>query len=200
MIQGKYALTKLSFMNRRFKVFPSELPDMYSLETISHIDERGIFQRKFCDKELDFFLGDSHISQINFSSTKNKGTIRGMHFQYPPFSEKKIIFCTRGSVFDVVIDLRAKSKTFLKWHTEILRQDNNRIILVPEGFAHGFQALENESELIYFHTKHFNEYSEGVINPINSNLNIQWPLKPSHISDRDLNGIEIDKKFNGISL
>src|SRR5690606_8957208 len=112
-------------------------------------DARGRFTRLFCEQELSSIRPGLHFTQINLSQTYGVGTVRGMHYQTPPAAESKMIRCVRGRVFDVAVDLRAGSPTFLHWHALELSDDNDRAILIPEGFAHGFQTLTDEAELLY---------------------------------------------------
>tara|TARA_Y100001958_G_scaffold149934_1_gene133113 strand:+ start:411 stop:941 length:531 start_codon:yes stop_codon:yes gene_type:complete len=148
-------------------------------------DKRGFFGRLFCKKL--FGKNFKNISQINRSFTKKKFTIRGMHYQVPPFSEDKIIFCTKGKIFDVAIDLRKKSKTFGKWHSVILSSKNNKMFLIPKGFAHGFMSLEKNTEIIYFVSQFYNSKKERGVLYKDPFFSIKWPAKPSKISKKDLN-------------
>ena len=150
-------------------------------------DERGFFERIFCQKELDIIRKDIVIAQINHSMTKIKGTIRGMHFQYPPHAEMKIFRCIKGSVFDVAVDLRKGSPTFLQWHGEILSVDNMKALVIPEGCAHGFQALENDSEVVYMSTSPYCRESESGIRFDDPKVGIQWPLAITSLSEKDKN-------------
>jgi len=131
------------------KIKQTSLQDAFIIEPEPFKDNRGIFARCFCQRELQNMLHGNNIVQINHSLTKQKGAIRGMHFQYPPKAETKMVKCLRGSVFDVMVDLRQESSTFLKWHGEILSAENIKMMFIPEGFAHGFQALEENTELLY---------------------------------------------------
>ncbi|MDR3000508.1 MAG: dTDP-4-dehydrorhamnose 3,5-epimerase [Fibromonadaceae bacterium] len=161
-------------------------------------DERGFFNRIFCQKELELIRPGIVIAQINHSMTKTKGTIRGMHFQNPPHAEMKIIRCVKGSIFDVAVDLRKDSPTFLQWHGEILSAENMKALVVPEGCAHGFQSLEDDIEMIYFHTQFYSKQSEGAIRYDEPMLNIQWPLKPTIISERDAAYPFLTNNYKGI--
>ena len=153
---------------------------------VPFVDERGSFARIFCVRELAEALNGKNIEQINYSSTKIKGSIRGMHFQKPPHSEIKIVRCTKGSIFDVAVDLRKDSPTFLKWHGEVLSEQNGKMLLVPEGFAHGFQTLENNVEMIYSITASYHKESEGSIRFDEPLVNIEWKLPPAVLSQKDL--------------
>lgn len=161
-------------------------------------DERGSFSRIFCQKELSNIKEKLIIEQINHSYTKKKGTIRGLHFQYPPHSEIKIVRCTKGKIFDVAVDLRKGSKTFLKYHGEILSAKNQKMLVVPEGFAHGFQTIEDDSEIIYFNTKSYSKEVEGALKFDDPKINIQWPTKITIFSQKDASNPYIDESFVGI--
>ena len=147
-------------------------------------DKRGFFGRLFCKKI--FGKNFKNISQINRSLTKKKFTIRGMHYQAPPFSEDKIIICTKGKIFDVAIDLRKKSKTFGKWQSVILSSKNNKMFLIPKGFAHGFMSLEKNTEIIYFVSEFYNPKKEKGVLYNDPFFSIKWPAKPTLVSKKDL--------------
>lgn len=163
-------------------------------------DERGFLSRLFCAEELAQ-AGWSHpIAQINHTYTAKRGTVRGMHFQHPPHAEMKLVSCIRGEVWDVAVDVRAKSPTFLKWHAERLSAQNNRALLIPEGFAHGFQAMTDDVELVYFHSAAYAAEAEAGLNPHDPQLNISWPLEISELSDRDNQHPMLNPQFAGIVL
>ena len=176
------------------------IPDILVVETNMHKDIRGSFMRLFCQQELSGILGARSIIQINKSVTIQKGAIRGLHFQYPPYAEMKLVRCLKGKIFDVAVDLRQKSKTFLQWHVEILTPSNNKMLVIPEGFAHGFQALESESEVLYLHTAKYQAESEGGVLFNDPKLNIQWPIEYTDVSDRDKNHPLIDEHFMGLNV
>jgi len=182
------------------KFIETGINGLYCIQLEPILDDRGKFYRIFCINEFEKINHHKEIVQVNQSFTIQKGSIRGMHFQYPPKAEIKIIKCTKGSVFDVAIDLRAKSPTFLKWHGQILSEDNLEMLYVPEGLAHGFQTLEDNTELLYFHTEFYNPQYEGGIRFNDTKININWPLEITNISDRDLNYDLIDENFKGIVL
>jgi dTDP-4-dehydrorhamnose 3,5-epimerase len=161
-------------------------------------DERGFFNRIFCQKELGAVRPDLIIAQINHSMTRVKGTIRGMHFQYPPFAEMKIVRCVKGSVFDVAVDLRKGSSTFLQWHGEALSAGNMKALVIPEGCAHGFQALEDNVEMLYLHTGLYNKHAEGAVRYDDPLLNIEWALKAECVSERDMAQPLLTKDFEGV--
>lgn len=164
---------------------PTPIKDLYLAQTDIFRDERGAFARLFCDEELAGALDGRLVKQINHSHTKEKATIRGMHFQKPPFSELKCVRCLKGSIFDVAIDLRENSPTYLKWHGEILSADNADMLVIPEGFAHGFQTLEDNCELLYLHTQSYRPGAEDALHYADPELDIEWPLPPSIVSEKD---------------
>lgn len=164
-----------------------ELNGLYLLETEPFKDHRGQFARLFCARELAEIGLDKPIAQINHSLTRTKGTIRGMHFQLPPHAEIKIVRCLRGACFDVAVDLREDSPTYLRWHGERLTDKNNRALLIPEGFAHGFQTLEPDTELLYFHTEFYTPDCEGGVRYDDPAIGIKWPLPVCDVSERDKN-------------
>ncbi len=182
------------------KFSKTKLNGLFVIKLEPFQDERGKFFRVYCENELNDIGHNKKIVQINQSLTKKKGTIRGMHFQYPPKAEIKMVRCLKGSVFDVAIDLRIISPTFLKWHGEILTEDNMMVLYIPEGFAHGFQTLENDSELLYLHTELYNSHYEGGITYNDPKINIKWPLELTDISERDKSFKLIGEDFQGILL
>jgi dTDP-4-dehydrorhamnose 3,5-epimerase len=150
-------------------------------------DNRGKFSRLFCETEmLELELGVS-ISQVNISKTDKKGTVRGMHYQDGVFAEDKFIICLKGSIFDVAVDVRSDSETFLKWDSSILSSREDKMIFIPKGVAHGFQALEDDCWLLYLHTEKYQQNSEAGLNPEDPRLAIDWPLPVEIISEKDKN-------------
>lgn len=161
-------------------------------------DDRGAFARTFCKKEFEQIGHTKEFVQLNQSWNIKKGTVRGMHFQKPPFTEVKLIRCIKGAVMDVVIDLRKDSPTFLQHVAVELSEENKTMIYVPEGFAHGFQTLSDNTELLYHHTEYFVPDSEGGLRYNDPFLNIKWQLPVTVISDKDKNHPLIDKTYKGI--
>lgn len=148
-------------------------------------DDRGFFSRIYCSKEFKKKNITPNISQANLSYSKNKGTIRGIHYQLKPSSEMKAVRCISGSLFDVIIDLRKDSKTYKKWYGIKLCSKQKNMIIVPEGCAHGFQTLEDNSEALYLVSKDYNPELERGIRWNDKIFNIKWPLKVSEISEKD---------------
>jgi dTDP-4-dehydrorhamnose 3,5-epimerase len=174
------------------------LAGLFEIDRKPHVDARGSFARLFCDDALSPWGWDRPIRQINHSTTEGRGTLRGMHFQFPPDSETKLVTCLAGEVFDVAVDLRAGSPTFLRWHGVMLSSENRRSLLIPRGFAHGFQTLTEHVELLYLHDAAYAPRSEGGLCPLDPRLAIAWPLPVSLISDRDAKHPLIDEQFRGI--
>ena len=143
---------------------------------------------------------DNPIAQINHTLTRNKGAVRGLHFQHPPYAEIKMVSCLKGEVLDIAVDLRNDSPTFLQWHGEILSASNRKSLLIPQGFAHGFQALTDDCELIYLHTTAYHSEAEGALNVTDTRLGISWPLSIEDLSDRDRNHALIDQNYQGLVL
>jgi len=160
-------------------------------------DARGFFNRIFCQKELEAIRPNIVIAQVNHSMTKTKGTIRGMHFQYPPHSEMKIVRCIKGSIFDVAVDIRKDSPTFLQWHGEILSAENMKALVIPEGCAHGFQSLEDNIEMIYMSTSPYCKEAENGIRYDDPAVGIQWPMNRTIISERDLSYSFLPNDYKG---
>lgn len=169
------------------------------IETSPVSDNRGSFARLFCAEELRDLMGSRHVVQINQSRTRAVGAVRGLHYQRPPHAEMKLVRCVRGRVWDVAVDLRAGSPTFLKWHAEELTPQNARMLVIPEGCAHGFQALEADSELVYLHTAFFEPAAEGGIQPEDPMLGIRWPLPIAELSARDQNHPLLTPNFGGLA-
>jgi dTDP-4-dehydrorhamnose 3,5-epimerase len=163
-------------------------------------DHRGEFGRLFCARELEPALNQRRIVQINHSRTLTPGTVRGLHFQHPPHAEMKLVRCLRGRIWDVAVDLRANSPTFLKWHAEVLTPSNGRMLIIPEGCAHGFQVLEADSQVLYLHTAMYTPQSERGVPHDDPLLAITWPLPVTDLSERDRGHARIAADFRGISL
>ncbi len=172
-------------MAERFEVKAGKLKGLQVITRQPIVDARGWFERVYCFDTFAQLGIDKTIAQINRSFTVQKGSVRGMHFQTASFAETKFVSCLRGEVFDVAVDLRADSPTFLQWHGEVLSQNNHRSLLIPEGFAHGFQTLSAECEMLYLHTQKFDPTSSSGINPLDTKLAIHWPLPITEMSEGD---------------
>jgi dTDP-4-dehydrorhamnose 3,5-epimerase len=176
----------------------TKLKGSYVIDLDLFEDERGWFARTFCKDEFKKMGHDGEWVQLNHSFTKQKGTIRGMHYQMPPFGEIKLIRCIAGAVFDVIVDIRKDSPTFLQWVGMEFSAKNKKMIYIPQGFAHGFQALTNDCELIYHHSAFYKPNVEGGLKYNDPNLNIEWPLEGVNISSRDLSHNLLTNNFIGI--
>ena len=140
------------------------------------------------------------IVNVNHSITTKKGSIRGMHFQYPPNAEIKIVRCIKGTIHDVAVDIRKNSSTFLQYHSELLSADNMKMLYIPEAFAHGFQALDDNVEMIYFTTQVYSAEKEGGIKYDDPRVGIKWPLEVTEISKKDNEFKLLDDNFKGIEV
>ena len=187
-------------MGNPVKIKRTPLQDAFIIEPEPVRDDRGLFTRVFCINELRFIFRDNNIVQINHSLTKQRGALRGLHFQHPPKAEIKIVKCISGSVFDVIIDLHKDSPTFLEWHGEILSEKNMKMMYIPEGFAHGFQTMEENCELLYLHSEFYSPDHEGGIRYDDPMVNVSWPLRITDISEKDRNHPLLSRDFEGIDL
>jgi dTDP-4-dehydrorhamnose 3,5-epimerase len=164
------------------------------------LDDRGSFTRIVCLRELRSIGHTKGFVQVNVSLTRTTGTVRGLHFQHPPKTETKLVTCIEGRVFDVILDLRHASSTFLSWHGEELTEDNRKVMYVPDGVAHGFQTLEQDTRLLYFHTNYYApDYEDGVLYN-DPKLRIEWPLPITAVSKRDRTHKRLPDDYWGIDL
>ena len=148
-------------------------------------DNRGFFARAFCQNEFSDHGLKPIIAQANIGFNRRRGCLRGMHFQYPPAAETKVVRCTRGAVLDIIVDLRPESPTFLEHISVELTADNHRAIYIPERFAHGYQALEDETETSYQVGEFYTPGSEGGLRYDDPVLGLTWPLPVSEMSEKD---------------
>jgi dTDP-4-dehydrorhamnose 3,5-epimerase len=183
-----------------FSIFDTSIADLKIIERQRRSDSRGYLSRVFCAEELETAGWRKPVAQINQTVTKMQGTIRGLHFQHPPHTEVKLVTCLHGAVYDVVVDLRAGSPTFLQWHAEELSASNQRALLIPEGFAHGFQTLVDNCELLYLHSAFYVSEAEAGLNPQDPRLSVSWPLAITELSDRDAKHKILDDDFKGLML
>ena len=184
----------------RFNIIDLPILGLKLIERQRLGDTRGYLSRIFCAEELADAGWCKPIAQINHTYTTKYSTVHGMHFQQSPFTEMKLVSCLRGAIWDVAVDLRAGSNTFLHWHAEELSAENNRAMLIPEGFAHGFQTFCDEVELLYCHSVAYNQKAEAGVNPIDPRLAITWPLEITQLSERDATHPELDEKFTGLEI
>ena len=184
----------------QFSIFETPIAGLKVIERKPIADNRGFLARIFCADQLKGVGWSDPIVQINQTITKKRGTVRGMHFQNPPHAEMKLISCLQGEVWDVAVDLRKNSSTFLKWHAEILSAENCRALLIPRGFAHGFQTLSDDCELLYLHSELYMYKYEAGIQPTDPLINVTWPLNFYDISARDTEHPLLNEQFIGIKL
>jgi dTDP-4-dehydrorhamnose 3,5-epimerase len=156
-------------------------------------DERGFFARMFCQKEFEAHGLKPVIAQANIASSSRKGTLRGMHFQFPPAAETKLVRCSRGAILDIIVDLRPESPTYLKHVSVELSQDNYRALFVPERFAHGYQCLTDLTETTYHVGEFYTPAAEGGLMYNDPRLGLEWPLPVTSISPKDSNWKLLDE-------
>ena len=183
-----------------FHIEETSLQGLKVIQRHPRKDSRGQFTRAFCFEELSAAGWTTPVMQINQSITSEVGSVRGLHYQKPPKAEMKMVLCLRGRVWDVAVDLRASSRTFLSWHAEELSAENSRALLIPEGFAHGFQVLEKESELLYLHSEQYSPQHEDGLSPLDPRLSVSWPLAIGEMSERDRGFPFLTAKYKGVSL
>jgi len=176
------------------------LSDAYIVTPAPRHDNRGWFMRTFDKTEFSQIGFADDWVQMNQSMTHQAGTVRGMHFQTPPQAEIKLVRCVAGAVFDVIVDLRAASPTFLHWFGIELSAENQQMLYIPKGFAHGFQTLTANCQLIYCHSTDYAPDHEGAIRYNDPRINIRWPLPITDVSDRDASHPFLDDRFSGLLL
>ena len=169
------------------KFISQDIPDLFVIELQPIEDDRGSFYRNFCLNEFRNNLSDINFVQINCSNNRYKGTLRGLHFQNKPHQEDKLIRCLNGSIFDVAVDLRKESKTYLKWFGVELNAKNMKMLFVPKGFAHGYLTLTDNSEIQYLVSEYYSPKFESGLHFNDPTININWPMEVSHISYKDKN-------------
>ncbi len=177
---------------------PTTLTGSYTIAPEPVGDERGWFARYYCKDEFNQIGHTKEWVQMNHSVSYKKGTLRGMHFQLRPHREIKMVRCIAGAVFDVIIDIREGSDTFLQWFGTELSADNKRMLYIPEGFAHGFQCLSDDCELLYHHTAFYKQDSEAGIRFDDPAVGIKWPLPVTVISARDKGHTLLTSDFKGV--
>jgi dTDP-4-dehydrorhamnose 3,5-epimerase len=183
----------------RFTVIETPLNGVWRIGRNVLSDSRGFLSRLFCAEELQKFGWAGPIAQVNHARTEAIGTVRGMHYQHPPHCDAKLVSCIRGAVWDVVVDLRKDSPTFLQWTAQILSADNLCALLIPPGCAHGFQSLEDGAELIYCHSRPYVALADSGLNPQDPKLAIAWPRPIALLSEKDRSRPMLQDNFQGLS-
>jgi dTDP-4-dehydrorhamnose 3,5-epimerase len=180
------------------KFIQTKIAGAYEIQLTAHKDARGRFKRHYCEREFSDAGLPAHFVQMNHSITVGRGTVRGLHYQVPPATEDKLVSCTVGRAFDVAVDVRSGSPTFLAWTA--IELDEERMFYIPKGCAHGFQALTNELHLVYMHSNpYMPEFERGLLfdDPA---INIDWPIAAKNVSDRDCSYSPIDSSFEGVKI
>lgn len=163
----------------------TKLKGTFFIELEKLEDDRGCFARAFCQREFEVHGLKLEVAQCSISVNKTKGTLRGMHYQVPPHEEAKLVRCTRGAIYDVILDLRPDSATYKKWLAMELSSDNCRMVYIPEGVAHGFQTLENNTEVFYQMSQYFHPECARGVRWNDPAFGITWPLAPKAMSEKD---------------
>ncbi len=185
------------------KIIPKKFKDVFEIKLNPHQDNRGFFMRTFDQNIFNTNEIDYEWVQENHARSVEKGIIRGLHFQFPPHSETKLVRCVNGAILDVFVDLRKNSNTYGEWDSIKLSEDNYKCILIPRGFAHGYCTLTKKSDVLYKVDNLYTPDKEGGILWNDSELDIDWPIKEPIISEKDNNNMtfnEFDKKYNGLKI
>ena len=182
------------------KIKETPLKDCYIIEPTIFEDDRGYFYEKFNEQKFEELTGmNGHFVQDNISKS-SYGVLRGIHLQKGEHAQAKLVSCLEGKVFDVAVDLRADSPTFLQWHAVELSEENNKAVFIPEGFAHGFQSLSDDACLLYMHTKPWDKSKEFGVRYDDPLISIDWPLPIQYYSERDAEHPKLDPNFKGLLL
>lgn len=164
---------------------PTRLGGLSILRRHPFEDDRGSFDRLYETSWLGGMGGHLEVAQINHSVTRGGGTVRGLHYQVAPFTETKLVACLRGRVFDVAVDLRRGSPTFLSWHGQVLSAEDPLTLVIPHGFAHGFQVLSDECELLYVHSEPYELSAQAGVHPNDPRVDVRWPEPIATMSSQD---------------
>jgi len=164
----------------------TKLKGAYIVDIEPHEDERGFFARSWCAEEFEKHGLNPHLAQCNISFNKKRSTLRGMHYQVAPFAEAKLVRCTMGTIYDVIIDLRQDSPTFKEWYSVELTAENRRALYIPEGLAHGFQTLMDDTEVFYQMSEFYHPECARGVRWDDPEFDVAWPVKAVVISEKDL--------------
>lgn len=187
-------------MTGRFDASRTPISGLILLKRKRLTDERGHLSRLFDAEGLAGYGWLAGIAQVNETVTLKRGTARGFHYQRPPVADAKLVTCLRGAVLDVAVDIRQGSPTFLRHFATELTAENCASLLMPEGFAHGFQALTDDVQLLYAHSAPYQADAEGALNLADPKLDVSWPLPLAHLSERDRSHPMLDDDFEGLAL
>lgn len=177
----------------------TNIKGVYKVKPTILSDDRGEFFRSYCKDEFSN-ITDSEFVQMNHSINYKKGTLRGMHYQLPPHAEDKLVRCVKGSIFDVFVDLRLNSPTYLQWESITLSESNKEMLFLPKGIAHGFMTMEDDSHVLYHHTEYYHPRSERGISYNDEKIKIDWPLEITCMSERDKSYPALDADFKGLEI
>ena len=185
-------------MMNRLRRIETPIEGVEVIERVAQGDARGWFERFFCASELGDLLGDRSIVQVNRSFTAQAGTVRGVHLQRAPHVECKMVSCSSGSIFDVAVDLRKGSPTFLNWFGVELSAENRRSLWIPEGCGHAFQSMVPDVSMVYLHTESYVPSAEMGVNVLDPRIGIDWPMEVEGRSERDASFPLMKDDFRGI--
>ena len=174
------------------------LEGAYLVELEKRNDERGFFARLFCEKEFRAAGLETRFVQANNSLTLKKGALRGLHYQLPPAAEVKVVRAIRGALWDVIVDLRPGSPSYLKWFGAELSEDNRSMLYIPRGFGHGFITLTDNVEAFYLHSACYSPEVERGLRWNDPAVRIEWPLQPREMSDKDRKWPDLNREFHGV--
>lgn len=178
---------------------PTALAGVWVVHRQAHVDARGSFARLFSAAELSGVGWSGALAQVNHSRNTGRGTVRGLHYQSAPWAEKKLVSCVRGRIWDVAVYLRRSSPTFLQWHGQELSADTGVALLVPEGCAHGYQALSDDAEIVYCHSAPYVPQAQAGVHPCDPRLRIDWPLPVQRLSQQDADWPPMSPDFSGVA-
>lgn len=178
------------------KFTKTPLPGAYVIDLEKLGDDRGFFARLYCENEFREHELETHFVQINNSLSAQKGTLRGMHYQLEPAAEVKVVRCIKGSLYDVILDLRQDSPTFGQWYGAELSAENRRMMYVPRGFGHGFITLEDDTEAFYLVSNFYAPEKERGVRWNDPRFNIEWPIEPVVVSEKDSNHPDFDPDYH----
>jgi dTDP-4-dehydrorhamnose 3,5-epimerase len=187
-------------MTDRLSVMDQALNGVVLIARHPRVDERGFLERLYDAEHFVDWMVPARVAQVNRTLTKTAGTIRGMHYQCAPSAETKIVHCIAGEVLDVAVDVRAGSPTFLQHVAHRLSARNGHAMIIPPGFAHGFQSLVDDCQLVYVHSQPYRPDSEGAIHPLDPALSLAWPISVTEMSVRDSSQRPLPSNFKGIQI